>query len=76
MASISVDFRSISENFLKFWQCLQNLMENANLQMELDDVAPLKKLRVGTNGKGTRADWFLDKVHIFPSMLRISFHKS
>jgi len=30
--------------------------------MELEDIAPLKKLRVGHDGKGNRADWYLEKV--------------
>ena len=33
-------------------------------QMELEDVAPLKKLRIGHDGKGDRPEWFLEKVII------------
>ncbi|XP_071954737.1 lipoxygenase homology domain-containing protein 1-like [Antedon mediterranea] len=32
------------------------------IKMELDDIASLKKLRIGHNGKGSRADWYLEKV--------------
>ncbi|CAH1787210.1 unnamed protein product [Owenia fusiformis] len=34
------------------------------IKLELDDIAPLKKLRVGHDGKGTRPDWYLDKVEL------------
>lgn len=32
------------------------------VKMELDDIAPLKKIRVEHNGKSSRPDWFLEKV--------------
>ena len=32
-------------------------------QLEIEDIAPLKKLRVGHNGKGRRSDWHLEKVN-------------
>ncbi|XP_071500737.1 lipoxygenase homology domain-containing protein 1-like [Diadema antillarum] len=32
------------------------------IKLELEDIAPLKKIRIGHNGKGSRTDWFLDKV--------------
>ena len=31
-------------------------------RMDIDDVGPLTKLRIGHNGKGSRPQWFLDKV--------------
>ena len=31
-------------------------------QLEIEDIAPIKKLRVGHNGKGRRSDWYLEKV--------------
>ncbi|XP_022094211.1 lipoxygenase homology domain-containing protein 1-like isoform X2 [Acanthaster planci] len=34
------------------------------IKTELDDIAPLKKIRIGHNGKGSRPDWYLDKVHL------------
>ncbi|XP_071795423.1 lipoxygenase homology domain-containing protein 1-like [Asterias amurensis] len=34
------------------------------IKMELDDIAPLKKIRIGHSGKGSRPDWYLDKVHM------------
>uniref|UniRef100_A0A8B9L468 Lipoxygenase homology domains 1b n=1 Tax=Astyanax mexicanus TaxID=7994 RepID=A0A8B9L468_ASTMX len=30
--------------------------------LEVDDIAPLKKLRVRIDGTGSRPDWFLDKI--------------
>lgn len=30
--------------------------------LEVDDIAPLKKIRVRTDASGSRPDWFLDKV--------------
>ncbi|KAJ8405697.1 hypothetical protein AAFF_G00316770 [Aldrovandia affinis] len=30
--------------------------------LEIDDIAPLKKIRVRTDGSGSRPDWFLDKI--------------
>lgn len=32
------------------------------LQLDLEDVGPLKKIRVETNGKGSRPAWYLEKV--------------
>lgn len=33
--------------------------------LEIDDIAPLKKLRVRIDGTGSRPDWFLDKVSVW-----------
>ena len=33
-------------------------------QLEIEDVAPIKKLRVGHNGKGSRPEWYLEKVEL------------
>ncbi|MEQ2159323.1 Lipoxygenase y domain-containing protein 1, partial [Goodea atripinnis] len=30
--------------------------------LEIDDIAPLKKIRVRIDGTGSRPDWFLDRV--------------
>lgn len=30
--------------------------------LEVDDIAPLKKIRVRIDGSGSRPDWFLDNV--------------
>lgn len=30
--------------------------------MEIDDIAPLKKMRLRIDGSGSRPDWFLDQV--------------
>ncbi|XP_033890281.3 lipoxygenase homology domain-containing protein 1-like [Acipenser ruthenus] len=30
--------------------------------MEIDDVAPLRKIRIRTDGKGSRPDWLLNKI--------------
>jgi len=32
--------------------------------VEIEDIAPIKKLRVGHNGKGLRSDWYLEKVEL------------
>ncbi|XP_030849367.1 lipoxygenase homology domain-containing protein 1 [Strongylocentrotus purpuratus] len=32
------------------------------VKLELEDIAPLKKIRIGHNGKGSRTDWYLNKV--------------
>lgn len=32
------------------------------VKMELDDIAPIKKIRVEHDGKSSRPDWFLEKV--------------
>lgn len=35
--------------------------------LEVDDIAPLKKIRVRIDGSGSRPDWFLDSVSLcFP----------
>jgi len=32
------------------------------VKMEIDDIAPLTKIRVEHSGKSSRPDWFLEKV--------------
>ena len=32
--------------------------------MELEDIAPLKKIRLISDGKGSRPDWFVDRVEL------------
>ena len=32
------------------------------IRLELEDVAPVKKMRIETDGKGSRPDWYLEKV--------------
>lgn len=32
------------------------------IKIEIEDIAPLKKIRIGHDGKGSRPDWFLEKV--------------
>ena len=32
------------------------------IRMDLDDVGKLLKVRIAVDGKGTRPDWFLEKV--------------
>jgi hypothetical protein len=34
------------------------------IKLEIEDIAPLKKLRVGHNGKGARPNWYLEKVEL------------
>ncbi|KAL5006870.1 hypothetical protein ScPMuIL_015676 [Solemya velum] len=34
------------------------------IRIELDDIAPLKKIRVETSGKGSRPSWFLEKMEL------------
>lgn len=33
--------------------------------MEIADIAPLRKMRIRTDGKGTRPHWFLERVMHF-----------
>ena len=33
-------------------------------RMELEDVGKLRKMRIGQDGKGNRANWYLDKVNM------------
>lgn len=35
------------------------------IRMDLDDVGKLLKARITVDGKGTRPDWFLEKVSLF-----------
>lgn len=32
--------------------------------MEINDIAPLRKMRLRIDGSGSRPDWFLDKVSL------------
>ncbi|KAL4225451.1 Lipoxygenase y domain-containing protein 1 [Mactra antiquata] len=34
------------------------------IKLELEDVAPLKKMRVECDGKGSRPDWYLEKIEL------------
>uniref|UniRef100_H2ZAW5 PLAT domain-containing protein n=1 Tax=Ciona savignyi TaxID=51511 RepID=H2ZAW5_CIOSA len=34
------------------------------INVELDEIAPLKMVRVGHDGRGQRADWFCDKIEL------------
>lgn len=44
------------------------------IRMDLDDVAKLLKVRIAVDGKGTRPDWFLEKVrHIIDCVLNFFF---
>ncbi|XP_035377622.1 lipoxygenase homology domain-containing protein 1-like [Electrophorus electricus] len=36
--------------------------QNDTFNLEIEDIAPLRKMRVRTDGTGSRPDWFLDKV--------------
>lgn len=57
--------------FLAHYVCDYVLM-----QMELEDIAPLRKLRIGHDGRGSRPDWYLEKVHAheFHVYARIAFN--
>ena len=35
------------------------------VKMELDDIAPIKKIRVSHDGKSSRPDWFVEKVRLY-----------
>ncbi|XP_063398724.1 lipoxygenase homology domain-containing protein 1-like isoform X1 [Mytilus trossulus] len=35
------------------------------IKLDIEDVGPLKKLRVETSGKGSRASWYLEKIALF-----------
>ena len=44
------------------------------IRMDLDDVGKLLKVRIAVDGKGTRPDWFLEKVrHISNCVLNFFF---
>ena len=44
------------------------------IRMDLDDVGKLLKVRIAVDGKGTRPDWFLEKVrHIIDCVLNFFF---
>ncbi|XP_013416715.1 lipoxygenase homology domain-containing protein 1 isoform X2 [Lingula anatina] len=34
------------------------------IKLELDEIGAIKKLRIGHDGKGSRSDWFLEKVEL------------
>ncbi|XP_052229243.1 lipoxygenase homology domain-containing protein 1-like isoform X2 [Dreissena polymorpha] len=34
------------------------------IKLELEDVAPIKKMRIETDGKGSRPDWYCEKVEL------------
>ncbi|XP_028851636.1 lipoxygenase homology domain-containing protein 1 isoform X2 [Denticeps clupeoides] len=36
--------------------------QDDTFNLEIDDIAPLKKMRVRIDGTGSRPDWFLDKI--------------
>lgn len=49
--------------------CVVNLLDNRfergqedTFNLEIDDIAPLKKMRLRIDGSGSRPDWFVDKV--------------
>ena len=45
------------------------------IRMDLDDVGKLLKVRIAVDGKGTRPDWFLEKVrHIIDCVLNFFFY--
>ena len=45
-------------------------------QIEADDIGPLLKVRIGHDGKGMFAGWFLDKVIYFLNDLEEGSHCS
>ena len=34
------------------------------MKLELEDIAPVKKMRIETDGKGSRPDWYCEKVRV------------
>lgn len=47
------------------WVCCRfERGQEDTFNLEIDDIAPLKKLRVRIDGTGSRPDWFLDKVSL------------
>ena len=32
------------------------------VKIEIEDIGPLKKMRIGHDGKGSRVEWFIEKV--------------
>ena len=43
------------------------------IRMDLDDVGKLLKVRIAVDGKGTRPDWFLEKVRHISNCVFIFF---
>ena len=43
------------------------------IRMDLDDVGKLLKVRIAVDGKGTRPDWFLEKVLYFIVCCELNF---
>jgi hypothetical protein len=39
-------------------------IEFLKLKVELDEIGSLKKVRVSHDGKGSRKEWFLDRVEL------------
>uniref|UniRef100_A0A671PP20 Lipoxygenase homology domain-containing protein 1-like n=1 Tax=Sinocyclocheilus anshuiensis TaxID=1608454 RepID=A0A671PP20_9TELE len=57
---VKVPLLWISENYLSCRVFERGQEDTFNL--EIDDIAPLKKLRVRIDATGSRPDWFLDKI--------------
>lgn len=52
-------------NFVFFhlrWICRFERGQEDTFTMEIDDIAPLRKMRLRIDGSGSRPDWFLDQV--------------
>lgn len=49
-------------NFSSLVDCRFERGQEDTFNMEIDDIAPLRKMRVRIDGSGSRPDWFLDQV--------------
>lgn len=56
---INIIKKVISDVFLSF---RFERGQDDTFSLEVDDIAPLKKIRVRIDASGSRPDWFLDKV--------------
>lgn len=47
-----------------FFTCINRFErgQEDTFNMEIDDIAPLRKMRLRIDGSGSRPDWFLDQV--------------
>lgn len=49
-------------SFFVFNVCRFERGQKDTFNLEIEDIAPLRKMRVRIDGSGSRPDWFLDKV--------------
>lgn len=69
---ISTSFARFKHFFFFFCICINRFErgQEDTFNMEIDDIAPLRKMRLRIDGSGSRPDWFLDQVSSSPSFQR------